>query len=691
MMGLGPRSTAAARSGGVPGLAFLELPRRLVLLPPSLLFALRLWIATCLALYIAFWLQLDNAYWAGTTAAIVSQPSLGASLRKARFRMVGTVFGAAAIVVLTACFPQSRIGFLLGLALWGAACGFAATILRDFAAYAAALAGYTAAIIASDELGATGGPGGDVFLLAVTRVSEIWIGIACAALVMASTDLGRARRRLAELFAGLSAAAIYGLVGTLTGARGEEMRVKRRDLIRRTIALDPVIDEAMGEAPDLRLGSQGLRAAVEGLFTSLSSWRLVANHLDLIPSEQRQKEANTVLQKVPPALRSAATEADAASWADNAVHLRSMCTAALRAMVATPAHTATLRMLADAAAQALIGITRALDGIILLLGQDRGAPRVRATPLPIPDYLPALINAARVFVMICAVEIFWIVTEWPNGALAIAWATIFITSYSPDVDQAYAVAKSRLFGIAICTVCGAVVKFAVLPGSETFAGLAAAIALVQIPAAALSTRSRAPLIFGSVATWLIALLMPENQISYDPLQYYNAALAILVGAGASTLAFRLVPPPSPAFRAARLLVLTLGDLRRLVATPTVRTRRAWESIVYARLEVFPEQAEPRQRARLLAALSVGSEVIWVRRMARRLGSGAQIDAALEPLASGQSALARGRLEHFADELSTVRGAAARTVLRLQGSIRAISEGLYWHAAYFDARAANELR
>ena len=45
---------------------------------PPLLFGLRLWASVCLALYVAFWLELDNAFWAGTTAAIVCQPSLGA-------------------------------------------------------------------------------------------------------------------------------------------------------------------------------------------------------------------------------------------------------------------------------------------------------------------------------------------------------------------------------------------------------------------------------------------------------------------------------------------------------------------------------------------------------------------------------------------------------------------------------------
>jgi len=32
-----------------------------------LLFGLRLWASVCLALYVAFWLELDNPFWAGTS------------------------------------------------------------------------------------------------------------------------------------------------------------------------------------------------------------------------------------------------------------------------------------------------------------------------------------------------------------------------------------------------------------------------------------------------------------------------------------------------------------------------------------------------------------------------------------------------------------------------------------------------
>src|SRR6266513_5660141 len=185
---------------------------------PPLLFGLRLWASVCLALYVAFWLELDNPQWAGTTAAIVCQPHLGASLRKGWFHLIGTVIGAVAIVVMTACFPQDRGPFLVGLALWGAACALVATLLRNFASYAAALAGYTAAIVASDQLGAVGGLNGEAFMLAVTRASEICIGIVCAGIVLAGTDLGGARRRLATLFAAISAEINSGFTGTLATA-----------------------------------------------------------------------------------------------------------------------------------------------------------------------------------------------------------------------------------------------------------------------------------------------------------------------------------------------------------------------------------------------------------------------------------------------------------------------------------------
>jgi uncharacterized membrane protein YccC len=654
---------------------------------PALLFGLRVWAAVSLALYVAFWLELDNAYWAGTSAAIVCQPSLGASLRKASFRMVGTLVGAVAIVVLTACFPQSRISFLIGLAAWGAACGFVATILRNFASYGAALAGLTAVVIASDLLGATGGANGEAFTLALTRVSEICIGIVCAGIVVAGTDFGRARDQLAAQFAGLSAEVTAGLCDTLAGSIGEETRSMRRDLIRRVIALEPIIDEAIGETSDLRYRLRELLAAVGGLFAALSGWRTVANHLELLP-DQRGREADVVLRNLPWELRSAPGQVDATRWTADPPSLRRACATAARALVALPADTPSLRLLADGTAEALTGVSRALNGIVLLTDSDQSAPQARRARFRVPDLLPALVNAVRVFIVIGVVELFWIATAWPSGALAVTWSAIFVITFSPAADQAYASAKSRLVGISLAVALAAIVKFAVLPGSVTFVSLGIAIGLVLIPAGALSSLPWQAAMFGAIASWIIPLVAPANQIIYDPQQFYNSALAIVAGAGSATLAFCLLPPLSPAQRSRRLLALTLRDLRRLATVPILPTRARWESRVYGRLSVLPEQAEPLQRAQLLAALSVGSEIIRLRRAARRIHLGADIDAALQGVARRQNAIATEHLARIYDTLDVLPsvGPKAPIILRAQGSIRAISEALVRHAVYFDSEA-----
>src|SRR5438045_1968119 len=118
------------------------LPAAISAAAPPLLFALRLWASVCLALFVAFYLELDNPYWAGTSAAIVCLPQLGASLRKGWFRMIGTFVGAVMSVVLVAWFPQDRLLFLGALSVWCAACSFVSVLLRNFVSYAAMLAGY---------------------------------------------------------------------------------------------------------------------------------------------------------------------------------------------------------------------------------------------------------------------------------------------------------------------------------------------------------------------------------------------------------------------------------------------------------------------------------------------------------------------------------------------------------------------
>jgi uncharacterized membrane protein YccC len=650
-----------------------------------LLFGLRLWASICLALYVAFWLELDNPQWAGTTAAIVCQPHLGASLRKGWFRMIGTMVGAVAIVVMTACFPQDRAAFFVSLALWGAACALVATLLRNFSAYAAALAGYTAAIIANDQLGAVGGLNGQAFMLAVFRTSEICIGIVCAGIVLAGTDLGGARRRLANLVAAISAEISGRFTGTLAaaGAGFEETQPVRRELIRRVIALDPVIDEAFGESSQLRYHSPVLERAADGLLAALAGWRAAALLLARSPRERARQEAGVVLERVPAELRLEPEQDQTTRWMADPTGLLRACDVAVRRLVALPAGTPSLRLLADQTAEVLTAISHALNGLALLVA-DPARPVSRSRGLRhlrIPDWLPSLVNAGRAFVVIGAAELFWILTEWPNGAGAITFAAIGVILFAPRADYAYTAAFGFAVGTMIAAVAAAIIEFAVLPNLETFAAFSLAIGLWLVPAGAAATQPWQRVLFTYMAAYFTPLLAPTNQMSYDTVQFYNSASAIVAGTGAAALSFRLMPPLSPAFRTRRLLALTLRDLRRLTMGPIPRTPEDWEGRMYGRLSALPDAAQPLQRSEMLAAFSVGTEIIQLRRIGSRIDLGSELDTALEALRRGDIALVTTHLGRLDDALAARPGAAA---LRARGSILALSEVLTQHAAYFEA-------
>src|SRR5215471_19016750 len=656
---------------------------------PPLLFGLRLWASVCLALYVAFWLELDNPYWAGTSAAIVCQPHLGASLRKGWFRMIGTLVGAVAIVLLTACFPQDRAAFMVGLALWGAACALFATVLRNFAAYAASLAGFTAAIIASDQLGATGGPNGDAFMLAITRVSEIWIGIVCAGIVLAGTDFGGARRRLAAVFAAVSAEIVDGFGSTLTQAGStpsDPQQPVRRELMRKVIALDPVVDEAIGESSTLRYHSPVLQGAVEGLLAAIRAWRTVAVRLTRLPDRLAREQADAVLRNIPQQLRSAARLGGPAPWVADPESMRGLCGAGARTLIAMPAGTPSLRLLTDQTARVMTGLMRALDALALLTGKADPSDAGRRTRLHVADWWPAFVNAGRAFAAISAAEIFWIVTAWPNGAFAVTFTAIVVTLLAPRADQAYAVAFGFSVGVVLGAVGAAIIAFAVLPNLETFAGFAIGIGLYLIPLGALVAQPWQVAVFTGMTYNFVPLLAPANQMTYDTVQFYNAALSIIVGSAAGALSFRVLPPLSPAFRTRRLLALSLRDLRRLATDPAQWARADWEGRMHSRIAALPDAAEPLQRSQIMTALSVGSEIINLRRIAPQLGLAAELDAALADLAQGHSAAATARFAGLDRRLAALAesGPQAFLALRTRAMVLLVSDALVQHGAYFDA-------
>lgn len=652
---------------------------------PGVLFGLRLWLAVSVALYVAFELQLDNAQWAATSAAIICQPTLGASLRRASSRFIGTIVGASAAVLLAAAFPQSPWGFLLGMAGWAAACGYFASILRDNWSYGAALAGFTAALTASEALSVSGLAGNEIFMLAIDRASAICIGIICAGVVLALTDFGGARFRLACRIGSVASeiAARFADTFALVGPEQGVSRPLRRTLIANVVGLYTVLDEAIGETAGLRYRLPLLRGAIGGLFAALAGWRGVANCLERMPQQQGRREAALILRYVPPALRTAPTNVATSPWLKEPAQLAHAARFAVRRLVAMPADTPSLRLLADATAEALLGFARTLDGLVLLADLSGRVPRKRRAHL-IADPLPAWLSAARIFITIGAVELFWVVTAWPSGALAIAFAAIGVTLLSPREGQAFAASQAFITGIVLASVLSGLIKFAVLPQTDSFAGLCLAIGLVLVPVGALSFQSWQTPVFTLTATvFFIPLLSPANVMVYDTQQFYNTTLAVLAGIGAVMLAFVLLPPLSPEARFRRLLALTHRDMRRLAAGRIVASASDWEARIYGRVSGIAGMPDLPQLARLVALHSVGTEIIRLRRIAPRIGLSSEIASALGGIAQGDSATALRRFAEIEWGLAATPSARPTDALRARGSIRVIEQVLAQHGGFID--------
>jgi hypothetical protein len=261
---------------------------------------------------------------------------------------------------------------------------------------------------------------------------------------------------------------------------------------------------------------------------------------------------------------------------------------------------------------------------------------------------------------------------------------------SPRGDQAYLGAIAFAVTAAIGTVNAAIVEFAVLPGVETFPALCAVIGLWFIPigfAAAASRKPALTVVLSGMAVAFIRLLAVTNPMTYDTAQFYNTAFALAVACVIGALAFRLLPPLSPALRTHRLLVLTLGDLRRLAISPPPWPAD-WERRIYDRITALPDAAEPLQRGRLLAALSVGGDVDQLRRLVPRLGVETELNIALASFAEGNCTVTIARLHQLDSSLASdpATGPDTENVLRARGRIADMSEALAEHGSYFGSGA-----
>nr|WP_236000292.1 FUSC family protein [Bradyrhizobium uaiense] len=234
-------------------------------------FAIRVWLATILALFVSFWLQLEAPTTAALTVAILAEPTRGQALDKAAFRLLATVVGLTASIAITGLFSQARDLILAAFAVWIGLCVFAAKLLDGYRAYAAVLSGYTVALVATQQIDTPK----HVFESSMARGAAIAVGVLSIAVV---NTLAFAPDRHPQLVAQL--AAIHRRVRDFARAafRGEPGNPTTfATLLQDIVTLRPETASVVFESSSGPIVSAAARSVAVGLIAELQAARVLNN------------------------------------------------------------------------------------------------------------------------------------------------------------------------------------------------------------------------------------------------------------------------------------------------------------------------------------------------------------------------------------------------------------------------------
>jgi uncharacterized membrane protein YccC len=112
-----------------------------------MLFSLKCFMASMLALYVSLAAGLPRPFWAMMTAYIVASPFSGRGALKALFRVCGTLIGSTATILMVPRMANAPELLSLALACWVGLCLYVSLLDRTPRSYVFMLAGYTAGLI----------------------------------------------------------------------------------------------------------------------------------------------------------------------------------------------------------------------------------------------------------------------------------------------------------------------------------------------------------------------------------------------------------------------------------------------------------------------------------------------------------------------------------------------------------------
>lgn len=595
-----------------------------------LLFALRTIVAGLLTLYLAFLFDLDQPKWSIMAVVIISQPLAGMALARSFGQVIGTTLGAAVAVLIMAIFPQAPLPFITTLALWLALCTAGGTLLRYTSSQAFVLSGYTAVVVALLAIPDQDG----TFLLAVTRVTETLLAVACVCVVSLLTARPEAvsRNYFAKVDQVIKLVATHAAAVIRTEESETEFQRRQMQLLGEISALEGLRRHLYFDAPRLR-SANNLVLMLGNQLMLLTSRLTALRHQRQLLTERWDGDLPLEVQRL---------RADELAFLDQlAQYGRSLPedmrhqlvvlqqqfeALAYRAEQLTEDMSATLRSLAWALRWEQARLLQQLEQILELseaIQDGREAScmfRGQSSPLHL-DFTLATMNAIRAFSALLVAGLIWIETAW-DGARGGMILVGILCSLMATFPRPLIAAQSYARGLGLALVVSALYQFMLVPAVDDFEWLAILLApLLYVIAVGLASPATAGIGMGlGLSSFL--MLGPQNVGTGQntAIQWFEFAGAYVSAAMLALIVYAWIFPFRPVLRIRRFYNEAREQVYQLTQSPATDAEQfAFESRMVDRLTtmlgLLPAANDPDMQRRYeisLACVALGVAIHQLR-------------------------------------------------------------------------------
>jgi uncharacterized membrane protein YccC len=614
----------------------------------EIIFSVNCFIAVMLSLFIAFWLELKNPWWAMLTVYLTSQTLSGAMTAKAVYRIIGTLISGAVMLIIIPNLVDAPELTAAAIILWVAFCLYVSLLDRTPRSYMFVLSGYTAALVGFPTVLDPGG----IWDTAIGRMEEIVLGTVSAAVVHSvifprsvtsavfakqSSMLANARRWIAD-----------GLTREPTPETEREQRQIASDVTELAILATNLPFDTASRRPNATL----VRAFDESVVAILPLLSVIEDRI----ASLRQSGLSQQIENLIAGVADWCQRTDGSDSAE-ADRLKQECAGAMPDTGPQASGTDVITISLLARLPELIDSWRGCLELATLM-RNPSSTRTRgvrasiaglgAKPLHVDHGTAALsaLTAACAISICCA---FWIATAWPQGAVATGFVAV-ICSLFAALDDPTPTMSTLTAGIVASIPIAALYQFAVLPAIDGYVALVVCLAppllffgvLMAIPRYA--AFGLAPILGFTV------LLAVQPQYAADMASFLNSAIALVIGSLVGIATTRLIRVMGAHASVRRLLRSGWRDLADLADRTLIATRGEWSSRMLDRVGLLaPRMSQAGNDPELtcgdaLRDLRTGIVVIELQQTVSRLdGQGRKSLAAVLPGVAGHfRALARGR-------------------------------------------------